>query len=93
MSPSVTTSSRRRKRVGDDRGHRLDAGDVDLAELLDPAEDVGELGRERLHLGVADGDAGELGDMADGGVSTDMAARLAFLLHCGKAVSARGGVS
>ena len=36
-------------------------------QLLDPAEDVGELGRERLDLRIADGDAGELGDMADGG--------------------------
>ena len=41
--------------------------DVDLLQLLDPAEDVGQLGRERLDLGIADGDAGELGDMADGG--------------------------
>ena len=72
LSPSVTTSSRRRSCLVDHRGHRLDAGDIDLAELLDPAEDVVELGHQRLDLGVADGDAGELGDMADVSVSTDM---------------------
>ena len=48
----------------DHRGQRLDAVGIDLAELLDPAEDIVEFGHHRLDLGVAHRDPGELGDMA-----------------------------
>jgi hypothetical protein len=58
MPPSVTASSRRRSVFADDGGHRLDTGHVDFLQLLDPAEDVVELGHERGHLFIADGDAG-----------------------------------
>ena len=37
----------------DHRGHRLDAGHVDLVQLLDEAEDGVELAAKRLRLGVA----------------------------------------
>src|SRR5690606_10067453 len=77
------------QRVGDDRGHRRDAGDIDLLQLLDPAEDVAELGRERLDLGIADGDAGELRDMANGGGVYGHEAPLAPVLRCGKALAQR----
>ena len=48
----------------DHRGQRLDSLGVDLGELLDPAEDGVQFGRQRLDLGVAHRDAGELGDVA-----------------------------
>ena len=53
--------------VGDHRGSGSTPVGVDLAQLLDPAEDVVELGHERLGLGIGDGDAREAGDLADGG--------------------------
>ena len=40
-------------------GHRLDAGHVDLVQLLDEAEDGVELAPQRLGLVVGHGDAGE----------------------------------
>ena len=36
--------------VGDHRGHRLDPGDIDLAELLDPGENAVEFGHHRREL-------------------------------------------
>ena len=49
--------------VVDDRGQRLDPVSVYFAELLDPIEDIVELGYHRLDLRIAHGDAGELGDV------------------------------
>ena len=46
---------------------KLDAGDVDFLQLLDPAENVVELRLQRRDLLVGDRDAGQLGDMAHGG--------------------------
>ena len=37
----------------DDRGHRLGAGHIDLAKLLDPGENAVELGHHRRKLGIA----------------------------------------
>ena len=67
MPPSVTHVVAQAQMVGDHRGERLDAGRVDLAKLLDPADDVVEFGQQRLGLGIAGGDAREAGDLADGG--------------------------
>src|SRR3546814_14277582 len=48
--------------VGDDGGHRLDGRSIDLAQLLDPAEDIAQLGRKALGFGVGDRDARETRD-------------------------------
>src|SRR3546814_7874551 len=48
--------------VGDDGGHRLDGRSIDLAQLLDPAEDIAQLGRKALGFGVGDRDAREARD-------------------------------
>ena len=47
----------------DDRGQRLDAVGIDLAQLLHPTEDVVELGRQALELLVTHRYARELGDV------------------------------
>src|SRR5580704_4032041 len=51
---------------GGDRGHRLDAGDVDLVELLDERQNGVELALQVLDLVVVDGDAREVRDAAHG---------------------------
>jgi hypothetical protein len=48
--------------------HGLDAGDVDGAQAVDVADDAGQLGHEGPHLGVVEGEAGEAGELLDGGV-------------------------
>src|SRR3546814_3016978 len=48
--------------VGDDGGHRLDGRSIDLAQLLDPAEDIAQLGRKALGFGVGDRDPREARD-------------------------------
>ncbi len=63
--PSVISSSRRRIAIWRAR-QRLDAVDVHLVQLLDPAEDAVEPGLQRRDLGIAHTDAGELGDTQDG---------------------------
>ena len=79
--------------VGDHRGHRLDAGGVDLAELLDPAEDVVELGNERLGLGIGRcAMRARLAILRTVAVSTDMLARLAPALHRIKPPAHRDGL-
>src|ERR1044071_9340462 len=50
-----------------DRGHRLNALDVHLRELLDKSEDCVELALEVLDLIVRNRDAGEMCDTADSG--------------------------
>src|SRR5215470_4287869 len=50
---------------GRDRGHRLDAGHVDLVELLDEGEDRVQLALQMLDLVVVDGDAREVRDVAN----------------------------
>lgn len=47
--------------VGDDRGHRLDALGIDLAQLLDPAENVAEFRCELFGFGIGDRDTGKAG--------------------------------
>ena len=64
MSPSVTTSSRRRSFWSITAVSGSTPSVFDLAELLDPAEDVVELGHQPLDLLVAHRDARELGDVA-----------------------------
>jgi len=49
----------------DDCGKRLDAVCIDLAQLLDPAKNVVELGHEPTELLLAHRDARELGDVAN----------------------------
>jgi len=44
---------------------RLDAVEVELADLLDVVEDLRELGRHPLDLSVIEAKAGETGDMED----------------------------
>src|SRR5690349_10481074 len=65
------------KRVRDHRGHRLDRRGIDLAELLDPAEDVVELGHEPLGGGIVDRDAREARDLLHGCSIYGHGARLA----------------
>jgi hypothetical protein len=48
----------------DDRRQRLDAVGVDLAELLDPAQNVVELGQQPVELLVAHRDARQFRDVA-----------------------------
>src|SRR3954451_22530540 len=48
-----------------DRGHRLDALDVHLRELLDESQDRVELTLEVLDLVLRNRDAGEMRDTAD----------------------------
>src|SRR6185312_2808352 len=48
----------------DHRGQRLDPVGVDFGKLLDPAEDIVELGRQPLDLRVGHRDPRELGDVA-----------------------------
>src|SRR5690606_2122039 len=50
----------------DHRGHRLDAGAIDLAELLDPAENGIELGHHPVEFVLAHPDAREAGDLRHG---------------------------
>src|SRR5690606_36547747 len=50
----------------DHRGHRLDAGAIDFAELLDPAENGIELGHHPVELVLAHPDAREAGDLRHG---------------------------
>src|SRR3546814_7854599 len=45
------------ERVGNHRGHRLNPGHVDLAELFDPAEDAVQFAFHRGSLCIADRDA------------------------------------
>src|SRR5215472_12225703 len=47
-------------------GERGDALRVDLVQLLDPGEDAGELGRQRLEPILLDANASEPGDLANG---------------------------
>ena len=47
-------------------GQRLDAVDIHLVQLLDPAQDAVQLGLQRGQLRILDMDAGERGDAADG---------------------------
>ena len=49
-----------------DRGHRLDALDVHLRELLDESKDCVELALEVFDLVLRNRDAGEMRDTADG---------------------------
>ena len=49
----------------DHGGQRLDPVGIHLAKLLDPAEDLVELGHEPFELLVAHGDARELRDVPD----------------------------
>ena len=65
--PSVTSSAALRQLAGDDARHRLDAGRIDLAQLLDPGEDLAEIAHQGVGFLIADADAGERGDMPDGG--------------------------
>ena len=53
------------KLIGDDGGQRLDAVGIDLAQLLDPLQDIIEFRHQFLDLGIAHGDARKPGDMAD----------------------------
>ena len=52
---------------GGNAGHRLDRARVDLVELGDESEDAVQLMLEPRLLVLGDGDAGEMGDAADGG--------------------------
>src|SRR3990170_3904717 len=47
----------------DNRGHRLDPGHVDFAELLDPGEDCVELRHHPVERGLVHTDAREAGDL------------------------------
>jgi hypothetical protein len=49
-----------------DRGHRLDAVDVNLAQLLHEAQDRRELGRDRVEVGLGHLDPGQVRDPARG---------------------------
>src|SRR5262249_17801258 len=49
------------------RGHRLDLGRVELAELLHPGEDVLELADHLVEVGIGNLDAGQRGDLRHGG--------------------------
>src|SRR5262249_23724968 len=48
------------------RGHRLDAGDVDRVQLLDPGDDVLQLAREGIELRFRHAGAGQRGDFQHG---------------------------
>ena len=52
------------QRVRNDRGQRIDAIGVHFLELLDPAEDIVELGHQPLDLLIAHGDASKLRNVA-----------------------------
>ena len=65
MLPSVTTSSRRRSFWSITAVSGSTPSVFDLAELLDPAEDIVELGHQALELLVAHRDPGEPRDVAD----------------------------
>ena len=47
-------------------GHRFDVGGIDLVQLLDIVENLGEIGRELGDFVVVELEAGEAGDSADG---------------------------
>src|SRR5690606_24186372 len=51
---------------GDDRGHRLDARDIDLVQLLDETKNGVELATQSLRLRIAHGDTGKVRDALDG---------------------------
>ncbi len=67
QKPSVTSSFRIFMLHGRDAGHGLDRARVDLVELGDEVEDAVQLMLEPRLLILGDGDAGEMGDAADGG--------------------------
>src|SRR6202140_1465962 len=50
-----------------DRGHRFDAIDVHLGQLLDEGEHRVQLALQARNLGLGDRDPGEMGDTANGG--------------------------
>jgi hypothetical protein len=60
------------KLVRNDGGHRLDAGHVDLLQLLDPADDVVELGHQSLDLTSVTAMRASLAIWRTVAVSTDM---------------------
>ena len=47
----------------DHGGHRLDLGGIDLAQLLDPAQDIVEFGDHAIQLRLIHTDAREAGDL------------------------------
>ncbi len=66
MPPSVTASGALLHHHRRHRGHRLDARDVDLLQLLDEGEHGVELAAQVLDLVLGDGDARQMRDAADG---------------------------
>ena len=66
MSPSVTTSGALLHHHRGDRGHRRDAGDIDLGQLLHEGQHGVELALEVLDLVVRHGNPRQTGDLADG---------------------------
>jgi len=54
-----------RRRDINHTGHRFDTGGIDLAQLLDPADDVVQLARQRFQTFVGHADTRQKRDLAD----------------------------